>query len=93
MKYLLAALAVLAAVQVASARQGPPQPNFLDRFRSQYAPGAYQARREAQDRKALYDPLREAGATDTEARAGAMNPQFLQALLPALEARRQQPRQ
>jgi hypothetical protein len=91
--YLLAALTALTAlatIQVAGAQQGPPQPNFLDRFQSQWAPGAYQARREGQKQKATYDALRQMGATDKEALAGASNPQFLQVLLPVLEARRQQ---
>jgi hypothetical protein len=93
MKYLFAALAIFATVQVAGAQQGPPQTNYLDQLQSHFNPEGYRAYREGQARRATYDALREAGATEAEARAGAMNPQFLQALLPVLEARRQQPRQ
>jgi hypothetical protein len=88
MKYLLAALVALATIQVASAQQGLAQDNFIDRFRSQYAPGAYQARQEKQRQQATYDALRQMGATDAEALAAATNPQFFQALWPSLMARR-----
>lgn len=89
MKYLLATLAVAATIQVASAQE-PPQSGPLDRFRAQYAPGAYAARMRALSEQNTYKALLEQGATDKEALAGATNPQFLQALLPVLEARRQQ---
>jgi hypothetical protein len=90
MKYLLAALATLATIQVADA-QGVQQPGWLDRWEAEHKPGAYAARMRAQSQQATYNALRELGATDKEALAGATNPQFLQALLPLLEARRPKP--
>jgi hypothetical protein len=88
MQYLFAVLAVLATIQVASA-QGVQQPGFFDKLQAEHAPGAYAARMRAQREQATYKALLELGATDKEALAGATNPQFLQALLPLLEARRQ----
>jgi hypothetical protein len=89
MKYLLAALVTLATIQVASAQQGPPQANYLDQLQSHFNPEGHRAYRESQAQNAVYRALRQAGATHEEALAGALNPQFLQALLPLLEARRQ----
>jgi hypothetical protein len=93
MKYLLAALVVaLATIQVASAQQGPPQTNYLDQLQCNFNPEGCRISRRGQEQNATYQALREAGATEKEAVAGAMTPQYLQALLPALEARRQNAR-
>jgi hypothetical protein len=88
MKYLLAALATLATIQVASAQQGPTPTNYLDQLQCNFNPEGCQAWLEGKTQEATYRALWQNGATHEEALAGALNPQFLQALLPLLEARR-----
>jgi hypothetical protein len=91
MRQLVAAAALLAlSVSGAGAQQGVPELGWRDRFRAANNPAAYEAQRRRESEQNTYKALRELGATDKEALAGATNPQFLQALLPLLEARRQQ---
>jgi hypothetical protein len=88
MKYLLAVLAALATIQVVNAQQGPPPTNYLDQIQCNFNPEVCQARQEGKAQEATYTALRQHGATHEEALAGALNPQFFQALWPLLEGRR-----
>ncbi len=56
----------------------PPADSFWDRFRAEFAPGAYQAHRDSQREQATYSGLGQY-ASPEQARAMAMNPQYFAA--------------
>ncbi len=59
------------------APQGPQQPGILGRMQAQYAPGAYAAKEQALQQRAVYDAaMQTQGMSPQIAQALAMSPQF-----------------
>src|ERR1700677_2695032 len=49
---------------------------FADRFRAQYAPGAFQAHQQNMQQQSIYSAMLQNGATPEQAQALAASPQF-----------------
>jgi hypothetical protein len=57
---------------------GPAPDSFWDRFRAQYAPGAYSAHQQSLQQQAIYSAMVQNGASPSQAQALALSPQFFQ---------------
>ncbi len=69
--------------QAPQQQQGPAPDTMWDRFRAEYAPGAYGAHQQSLQQQAVYSAMLQNGATPENAQAMAMNPQFFQMGAPA----------